>query len=951
MANPAEDTPNGPPSTERGLQNPPGTDPVSLLTNKSTGRSERAIALSTLLISINKGRMSLLELVQQLQCSLVSEDSAVRRLAVELLSDVIERLPKLPLGSVQVKTVGRFFVDKLEDWVCIEYALKGLIGLLTNHGRKLASANLTVEEVNKEAETDDYIGMLLTGDERFEGSNGVQPLAFHCDIFLHVIVKHVLLYVNAPSQSQPVRYAVLKLLELVIVQPELRDQVIRSRAVAKVLAQGVVMECEDERDPRNLLLAFELQREVVCFYAEHLNKLAGDVKNAEEYSDGGFEPATELASFAQIVFESATVYFPVKFQQRDSDVADISQEKLSRSLYNVLFESEEAMVRLAMPSLLDVLANPEDELSMLTAQRYISEAIVTSPYKEFIAKEYCRRTFSVCLDQVTKESAPLKYLLCELWLAFVRETGASNCRDAVESLLFMFAKSAESDDEAKAVGVQQLLLASGRGSFEFYDEIARRAIVPAMSSPQVIIANKHAVVDFCIKFLSEGTICDEGLAEQAAECLLKLQDKDIQPALAAVVPACGADSPVASKAMNVAIARGWASVVKKVYPRHPHITLNEVVPALRQQAPHSSALACAVVAQIFADHPAEAKSLLSTISVSEIAKSPEWSEDAYDFLMDSLPEVATWPWPLIVASPINEGSLASLACMLSIGNQSMCQKVVALVESNPRKFAGLLAGLPRDELGECPVSNWSALFESVVIDPPAALNVLEVCPDDAFDACLSGSLTKDADPAIWATVMKVGVDREPSRAIELGKSSMTIPGLKQLLHSSVTELDTPKKEAIVAGLYDPTADGDVSTCLFSALETSGLEPYGDEPRKSMLLGLKKGKGEAFVFACKLFLRLLSRPLLRADSQSIIPHLCDALESGDCRPLTSIAACQCLYEIGKMSDLAELIPKQYFQEVFHALKHPLAHHKMVVRRQATVTYGVWMCAQVDGFCDR
>ncbi|EEQ97155.1 hypothetical protein Pmar_PMAR008844, partial [Perkinsus marinus ATCC 50983] len=414
------------------------------------------------------------------------------------------------------------------------------------------------------------------------------------------------------------------------------------------------------------------------------------------------------------------------------------------------------MVRLAMPSLLDVLANPEDELSMLTAQRYISEAIVTSPYKEFIAKEYCRRTFSVCLDQVTKESAPLKYLLCELWLAFVRETGASNCRDAVESLLFMFAKSAESDDEAKAVGVQQLLLASGRGSFEFYDEIARRAIVPAMSSPQVIIANKHAVVDFCIKFLSEGTICDEGLAEQAAECLLKLQDKDIQPALAAVVPACGADSPVASKAMNVAIARGWASVVKKVYPRHPHITLNEVVPALRQQAPHSSALACAVVAQIFADHPAEAKSLLSTISVSEIAKSPEWSEDAYDFLMDSLPEVATWPWPLIVASPINEGSLASLACMLSIGNQSLCQKVVALVESNPRKFAGLLAGLPRDELGKCPVSNWSALFESVVIDPPAALNVLEVCPDDAFDACLSGSLTKDADPAIWATVMKVG---------------------------------------------------------------------------------------------------------------------------------------------------------------------------------------------------
>ncbi|KAF4692086.1 mms19 nucleotide excision repair [Perkinsus olseni] len=914
MANPAEDTGGGDPSSEQAARPSPSSDPVTILTAKGTERSDHAVALSTLLISINKGRMSLLELVQQLQSKLVSEDSGVRRLAVELLSDVIERLPKLPLGTMQVKTVGRFFVDKLEDWVCIEFALKGLIGLLTNHGRKLATAKLTVEEIKKEEDTDDYIGMLLTGDERFEGQNGAPPPAFHCEIFLHLIIKHVLLYVNAPSQSQPVRYAVLKLLELVIVQPELREQVINSTSVAKVLAQGVVMECEDERDPRNLLLAFELQREAMCFYAEHLKGLQANHKNDEEYPD---------------------VYFPVKFQQRDTDVADISQEKLSRALYNVLFESEEAMVRLAMPSLLDILANPEDELSMLTAQRYISEAIVTSPYKDFIAKEYCRRTFSVCLDQVTKETAPLKFLLCELWLAFVRETGARNCKDAVESLLFMFAKSGESDDEPKAVGVQQLLLASGRGSFEFYDEITRRAILPVLSSPQAVEEDKHGVVDFCMKFLSEGSICDEGLAEQVAECLLKLPDKDIHLALAAVVPACRADSLIVSKAMKLAISRRWTSVVKKAYPRHPKITLEEVVPALQQRADQSSDMSCAIVAQIFADHPAEAISLLSTVGVADIARSTEWPEDALSFLVDNLPEVATWPWPLIVASPINEGSLAALACRLADANQPMCQKVVSLVESNPRRFAGLLAGLPQEELAECRVSSWSALFKSVVIDPPAALKVLEVCPDDAFDACLASALVKDADPIIWATA----------------KSSMSIAGLKRLLHSNTVELDEAERKAIVSGLYDPSADRGVAMCLLSALDTADLETYGEEPRRSMLMGLKEGAGEAFVFACKLFLRLLSRPLLRADSQSVIPALCDKLESDDSRPLTAISACQCLYKIGKMSDLAELIPKQYYQRVFHALKQPLAHHKMVVRRQATITYGVWMCAQVDGFCER
>ncbi|KAF4721050.1 hypothetical protein FOZ62_019459, partial [Perkinsus olseni] len=189
-----------------------------------------------------------------------------------------------------------------------------------------------------------------------------------------------------------------------------------------------------------------------------------------------------------------------------------------------------------------------------------------------------------------------------------------------------------------AVGVQQLLLASGRGSFEFYDEITRRAILPVLSSLQAVEEDKHGVVDFCMKFLSEGSICDEGLAEQVAECLLKLPDKDIHLALAAVVPACRADSLIVSKAMKLAISRGWTSVVKKAYPRHPKITLEEVVPALQQRADQSSDMPCAIVAQIFADHPAEAISLLSTVGVADIARSTEWPEDALSFLVDNLPE-------------------------------------------------------------------------------------------------------------------------------------------------------------------------------------------------------------------------------------------------------------------------------------------------------------------------
>jgi len=161
-----------------------------------------------------------------------------------------------------------FFISKLSDEPCARHALHALAAVCAS------DCALSIEAI------------------------GQLPLQI-CDA-LHV-----------PSQLQPARHHALSIFKRILSAPH-----VVPRPASRVV-ECLVTSVDAERDPRNLLLVFDLVQ------------IAASTPN--------FHPLP--SSLVEELFNATFCYFPIRFKRAASDIGSVSPEVLSMKLRDALFSS------------------------------------------------------------------------------------------------------------------------------------------------------------------------------------------------------------------------------------------------------------------------------------------------------------------------------------------------------------------------------------------------------------------------------------------------------------------------------------------------------------------------------------------------------------------------------------------------------------------------------------
>ncbi|KAG8891594.1 hypothetical protein FRB99_003468, partial [Tulasnella sp. 403] len=215
--------------------------------------TQRDDEIATLVQGIMKGDITLLNIVKCLGKSLTSDDAAERGKGVSLLSAVVKRCPPERLD----KQTMSFFVQKLEESDSVIPALEGLLPL----------ANLPY-----------FLSTEVT------------------EVF-RAIVAHV----TMRAHVQSTRYIVWRILDTMVAQH--RDVL---RKMGAELIRGYTSLAEGEKDPRNLLIAFSIDRVLLIEF--------------------------DVAQHIEDMFDITFCYFPITFKPPPDDPYGISSDDLKSGL-------------------------------------------------------------------------------------------------------------------------------------------------------------------------------------------------------------------------------------------------------------------------------------------------------------------------------------------------------------------------------------------------------------------------------------------------------------------------------------------------------------------------------------------------------------------------------------------------------------------------------------------
>ncbi|OSD04782.1 ARM repeat-containing protein [Trametes coccinea BRFM310] len=228
---------------------------------------------------ISQGRAALLDLVKALGEYLTSEEDDLRTKGVEFLSRVLARCSPEKLNRQAVRVLVSFYCGKLEDTETIVPALKGLV--------------------------------TLTKLPAFTSPDAIEVVQA---LFAHVKMKVLV-------QSQ--RFTVFSIID---------NLVARHREVLKGLGddfiRGYISLAEGEKDPRNLLLAFAIDRVLLI----------------------EFDVQKHIEDMFNIIF----CYFPITFRPPPNDPYGITTEDLKAALRACLHATP-AFGPMAIPLFLDKL--------------------------------------------------------------------------------------------------------------------------------------------------------------------------------------------------------------------------------------------------------------------------------------------------------------------------------------------------------------------------------------------------------------------------------------------------------------------------------------------------------------------------------------------------------------------------------------------------------------------
>jgi hypothetical protein len=333
----------------------------------------RQTLLKAIVEVLNEKKEQLIQMVVELQDVLTDKSNPTgRKHAVRLIADCLASSEsKLKLNFQHIETFTAFFSSKLGDWQCVEGAIAGLLAIFQQNGSLLRSL------------TDENGTPLATG-----------------------IAGNLLKEVHTPSHTQAVRNGVLILISLLIT--EWRSEV---ETLGEALGDGIIASIEEERDPRNLVLAFRLAE-----------KLLQDCS-----------PSCVSEKGLETLFEALTSYFPITFTPPKEDKFGITGDDLRAGLARALSASTrlaEYVVPFFIDASKDVTVSVGDDSEAPIDQALELNAACLERYGPEIARQNLKDILKTAQDQVCRTTTPFPAEFAD----FVRKSLAVASRDVIIGL-------------------------------------------------------------------------------------------------------------------------------------------------------------------------------------------------------------------------------------------------------------------------------------------------------------------------------------------------------------------------------------------------------------------------------------------------------------------------------------------------------------------------------------
>ncbi|CCM00251.1 uncharacterized protein FIBRA_02280 [Fibroporia radiculosa] len=219
--------------------------------------SEREEEVIAVVSEISSGNATLLDVVKSLGKYLTAEEDELRTKGVDFLSLVLSKCPAEKMNRQSVRVLVAFYCGKLEDTETIVPALKGLVSLTAMPD--------------------------LTSIDAVE--------------VMKALINHVRMKVLIQSQ----RFTVYKIVDTLIANQ--RDAL---KGMGKEFLSGYISLAEGEKDPRNLLISFAIDRVLLLEF--------------------------DVAAHVEDLFNITFCYFPITFRPPPDDPYGITTDDLKNAL-------------------------------------------------------------------------------------------------------------------------------------------------------------------------------------------------------------------------------------------------------------------------------------------------------------------------------------------------------------------------------------------------------------------------------------------------------------------------------------------------------------------------------------------------------------------------------------------------------------------------------------------
>lgn len=223
---------------------------------------------------IEAKELTLLQFVQRLGEKIVSTEDDERLKAVHCLTEVIHEIDNGKLSKQDINVLVEFYLNKFDDKYCFKYVIQGIDHLI--------HFNQFNPGLN-----DNLLKILSAINEKYDVANH--------------LAKN--------------RYEIFKLVDDILTVS--RDAITTSKDLHDLYVKTFIQISTGEKDPRNLLMAFELNKRVGKYFSFDINN-----KLEKHYID-------EL-------YDNLFCYFPISFKPPPNDPYKITSEQLKMSLRSSL---------------------------------------------------------------------------------------------------------------------------------------------------------------------------------------------------------------------------------------------------------------------------------------------------------------------------------------------------------------------------------------------------------------------------------------------------------------------------------------------------------------------------------------------------------------------------------------------------------------------------------------